>query len=139
MAQTPSFKQHNYSKGDHMKVFHLLLVALFTCTLGLSAISGTVNATSAEPDKKEVISQTDTEKTTKTAKKAKKEIPHDVNINTADKELLTQLPGIGPKTADTILQYRQDNGQFKSIDELTKVKGIGNKTLAKLKPYLQNL
>jgi competence protein ComEA len=125
-----------------MKVFHLLLVALFTCTLGLSALSGTVNATSAEPDKKEVISQTDTEKitkSTKTAKKAKKEIPHDVNINTADKELLTQLPGIGPVTADTIIKYRKDNGQFKSIDELTKVKGIGSKTLVKLKPYLQNL
>jgi competence protein ComEA len=62
-----------------------------------------------------------------------------VNINTADKALLTQLPGIGPKTADIILQYRQDNGQFKSIDELTKVKGIGDKSLAKLKPYLQTL
>jgi len=122
-----------------MKVFHLLLVALFTCTLGLSVLSETTYAASTASDKKEVISQTDTAKTAKTTKKAKKEIPHDVNINTADKALLTQLPGIGPKTADTILKYRQDNGQFKSIDELTKVKGIGDKSLAKLKPYLQTL
>jgi comEA protein len=110
-----------------MKVVHLLLIALFTCTLGLSALSGNTYAASV---KKEVTVQT---------VKAHKEIPHDVNINTADKELLTQLPGIGPVTAETILQYRKDNGQFKSIDELTKVKGIGDKTLAKLKPYLYKL
>jgi competence protein ComEA len=118
-----------------MKVFHLLLVAIFTCTLGLSVLSGNTYAA----DKNEVISSTDTEKSAKTAKKAKKEIPHDVNINTADKDLLTQLPGIGPVTADIIIQYRKDNGQFGSIDELTKVKGIGNKTLEKLKPYLYKL
>lgn len=117
-----------------MKVAHLLLIAIFTCTLGLSALSG--NTYAAE---KEVISSTDTEKNAKTAKKAKKEIPRDVNINTADKDLLTQLPGIGPVTADIIIQYRKDNGQFGSIEELTKVKGIGNKTLEKLKPYLYKL
>ena len=118
-----------------MKVVHLLLVAIFTCTLGLSVLPGNTYAA----DKKEVISSTDTEKSAKTAKSAKKEVPHDVNINTADKDLLTQLPGIGPVTADIIIQYRKDNGQFNSIDELTKVKGIGNKTLEKLKPYLYKL
>lgn len=119
-----------------MKVVHLLLIAIFTCTLGLSVLTGNSNAAS---DKKEVISSTDTAKSTKAAKGAKKEIPHDVNINTADKELLTRLPGIGPVTADIIIKYRKDNGQFGSIDELTKVKGIGNKTLEKLKPYLYKL
>ncbi len=116
-----------------MKVVHLLLIAIFTCTIGLSAMSENANAAS---DKKEAISSTDNAKSAKAAKSAKKEIPHDVNINTADKDLLTQLPGIGPVTADIIIQYRKDNGQFSSIDELTKVKGIGNKTLEKLKPYL---
>lgn len=119
-----------------MKVFNLLLIAIFTCTLGLSALSGNSVAAS---DKKEVITSTDTAKSVKAAKSAKKEIPHDVNINTADKDLLTQLPGIGPVTADIIIQYRKDNGKFSSIDELTKVKGIGNKTLEKLKPYLLKL
>jgi len=116
-----------------MKVVHLLLIAIFTCTLGLSVSSGNSNAASSH---KEVISSTDNVKSAKAAKSAKKEIPHDVNINTADKDLLTQLPGIGPVTADIIIQYRKDNGQFGSIDELTKIKGIGNKTLEKLKPYL---
>ena len=70
---------------------------------------------------------------------AKKQIPYEVNINTADRELLTQLPGIGPVTAEKIVEFRQTNGKFKSIDELTSVKGIGDKTLVKLKPYLYKL
>ena len=110
-----------------MKVFHLLLVALFACTLSLSPLSEESYAASA---KKEVTSSTDT---------AKKQIAQEVNINTADQEMLTQLPGIGPVTAGKIVDYRKANGKFKSIDELTSVKGIGDKTLAKLKPYLYKI
>ncbi len=128
--------QQKYAKGDPMKFFHLLLVALFTCTLGLATFADNGFAAS---DTKAGAAVTDTANTAKTAASAKKEIPHDVNINTADKELLVQIPGIGPVTADSILQYRQDNGQFKSLDELTKVKGIGDKSLAKFKPYLQEI
>lgn len=119
-----------------MKNFHLLLVALFICTLGLATLADNGFAAS---DTKAGTAVSDTVNTAKTAASAKKEIPHDVNINTADKELLTQIPGIGPVTADSILQYRKDNGQFKSLDELTKVKGIGDKSLAKFKPYLQTI
>jgi len=118
-----------------MKAVKLLIITLFVCTFGLLTVSGTTYAAST---KKEVAASTDTAKMTK-ADTGKKEIPHDVNINTADKALLVQLPGIGPVTADTIIKYRQTNGQFKSIEELTKVKGIGDKTLAKLKPYLLHL
>lgn len=122
-----------------MKIAYLLLVAVFACTLSLSSMSVEASAAS----KAGVTATTDTTKNAtnqkKNVSKVKKEIPHDVNINTADKQLLTQLPGIGPVTADTILKYRKDNGEFKSIDELTKVKGIGDKTLAKLKPYLFKL
>jgi comEA protein len=118
-----------------MRIFHLLLVALFTCTFSLSVLSG-VDAASI---KKEATASIDTAEVAKTVKAGTKEIPHDVNINTADKKLLMQLPGIGPVTADAIIKYRNTNGKFKSVDELTKVKGIGSKTLAKLKPYLQKL
>lgn len=118
-----------------MKLVHLLLIALVACTFSLSTLSNTFAASAA----KEVTAPTDKTTITKTAKDATKQIPHDVNINTADKKLLTQLPGIGPVTADSILQYRKANGEFKSIDELTKVKGIGDKTLAKLKPYLNKI
>ena len=57
-----------------------------------------------------------------------------VNINTADVEELTTLPGIGPAKAEAIVQYRNDKGQFKKIEDLTGVKGIGDKIVDKIKP-----
>jgi competence protein ComEA len=59
-----------------------------------------------------------------------------VNINTATAEQLAALPGIGPKTAERILEYRQKNGSFKKIEELMNVKGIGEKSFLKLKPRI---
>ncbi len=56
-----------------------------------------------------------------------------VNINTADSETLQQLPGIGPATADKIINYRNENGAFQSIEEITDVSGIGEKTFTKFK------
>ena len=60
-----------------------------------------------------------------------------ININEADIETLSELPGIGPKKAKTIFDYREQIVEFKSLIELTKVKGIGKKTLSKLLPYLE--
>lgn len=59
-----------------------------------------------------------------------------VNINTADKEALSSLPGIGPSIADRIVQYREENGPFKNKDEITKVKGIGDKTFQKIRDLI---
>ncbi|MDR3162775.1 MAG: helix-hairpin-helix domain-containing protein [Helicobacteraceae bacterium] len=56
-----------------------------------------------------------------------------VNINTATSEELTALKGIGDTKAAAIVKWREENGGFKSIDELTQVKGIGKKTLESLK------
>jgi competence protein ComEA len=55
-----------------------------------------------------------------------------VDINTADAVTLDKsLKGIGPKTAQAIVDYRAKNGPFKSVDELTKVKGVGKATIDK--------
>lgn len=56
-----------------------------------------------------------------------------VNINTASKEELDVLPGIGPVKAQAIVDYRKANGPFKSVDDLKKVNGIGDATFDKLK------
>ncbi|WEV60223.1 helix-hairpin-helix domain-containing protein [Streptococcaceae bacterium ESL0729] len=56
-----------------------------------------------------------------------------VNINTADLAELQTLPGVGLKKAQDILSYRQENGNFKSADDLKKVGGFGSKSLEKLK------
>ncbi len=55
-----------------------------------------------------------------------------ISINEADLEKLQMVPGIGPKTAEAILHYRQENGPFMRIEDLLEVKGIGEKKLEKM-------
>lgn len=58
-----------------------------------------------------------------------------VNINTANAAQLTQLPGVGPAIAQKIIDYRTANGSFTSVDDLTKVPGIGAAKLAQIKSH----
>lgn len=59
-----------------------------------------------------------------------------VSINTASREELMSVPGIGEGKADKILAYREQNGSFQSLEDLMKISGIKQKTFDKLKEYL---
>jgi len=59
-----------------------------------------------------------------------------ININTATKEELLTLPKIGPVTAERIIRFREDFGQFQSLEDILKVKGIGPKTFDRIKPFI---
>ncbi|MCC7328489.1 MAG: helix-hairpin-helix domain-containing protein [Burkholderiales bacterium] len=59
-----------------------------------------------------------------------------VNINTATKDELVALPGIGPAKAQAIIDHRTQNGPFRTVDDLKSVKGIGAKRLEALRPDL---
>lgn len=56
-----------------------------------------------------------------------------VNLNTATQAELESVKGIGPVKAQAIIDYRKQNGNFKSVDDLDNVKGFGDKSVAKLK------
>ena len=67
---------------------------------------------------------------------SKKPPAHPVNINSASSAQLQQVPGIGPATADKILQMRKSYGAFKSVDDLLAIRGLGPKRLEKMRKYL---
>lgn len=55
-----------------------------------------------------------------------------INLNDASLEQLQMLDGVGPSTASAIIEYREENGGFASVDELKSVKGIGDKKMQSL-------
>ncbi len=75
----------------------------------------------------------DAQKTVETAIEGK------IDLNSAHEEQLITLPGIGPKMAANIIDYRKKNGPFKTAEDLLNVKGIGPKVLEKLKPHIEIL
>ena len=59
-----------------------------------------------------------------------------VNLNTATAEQLATIPGVGPRMAERIIDYRQKNGGFKKIEDLMNVSGVGEKSFLKMKPLI---
>ena len=59
-----------------------------------------------------------------------------ININTADSLKLQEIPGVGPTTAQKIIDYRQNYGKFKSKEDIVNVSGIGEKTYENIKDYI---
>ena len=98
-----------------MKGFQIALTLL---TLALSGLSFAVES-SPEP--------------APASAEASATMPDRVNLNTADVDQLQSLKGVGPKTAESIIQWRDANGPFTSGEQLLVVKGVGEKTLAGLR------
>ena len=117
---------HETVPGETVVVLREVLV-----TLPPETVMPTVPSTEP-PVRSEPAKQTETKKSSGSTEK---KVTFPVNINTASKKELDALPGIGEVLAQRIIDYRSANGPFSTVDELTKVKGIGEKTLAKLKPY----
>ena len=86
----------------------------------------------AQPDK--VITYTVNNSAVSTV--SQESLSEKVNINTADKERLTSLKGIGESKAEAIISYREANGPFGDITELMKVDGIGQKTFENIKDMI---
>lgn len=60
-----------------------------------------------------------------------------IDLNTATAEQLDSIPGVGPVTAQRILDHRRSIGRFTSVDQLLDVSGIGAKTLTKIRPWVR--
>ncbi|CEP35540.1 ComEA family DNA-binding protein [Halomonas sp. AOP13-D3-9] len=56
-----------------------------------------------------------------------------INVNTADAELLAELPGIGPSRAEALIEEREANGAFESVEDLERVSGIGPATVDRMR------
>ena len=105
-----------------MKAKNLVLVILCTIFVAISANYGL----SAEPPAGAVpVAADGVEEAGAEAGK--------IDLNQADAEMLTALPGVGPKTAQKIADYREANGPFRSVDDLLNVKGIGPAKLEKVR------
>lgn len=113
---------------NKVSVLLAVVTALFVgFTLGLfvgrNTGSGTV--TLAVPAQMQTAPTTAATAAAETVPKETVSFP--VNINTADADTLTALPGIGQVLAERIVAYRRQNGSFRAIEEITKVEGIGEK------------
>lgn len=108
-----------------MKKYHVAILSLLMA-LGMPAVAVELQPTSGG----------DTLKTASAEQAEAVAADERVNLNTADMTELEQLHGVGPKTAQAIIDFRDAQGEFTSPDQLLAIKGIGEKTLAKMRDQI---
>ena len=117
-----------------------LITTLFTLTLLVTSPNLLASSTTDKPSNSDKMQKDIKISKEKLSKKTKKKTLKysSVNINSAnEKELMLSLKGIGKKKAKAIIDYRKKHGQFKTVEDLTKVKGIGEKLIEKNKQRIR--
>ena len=119
-----------------MKMIFTQLTVCAAALLSLTTLSFAQTQTTEKASPKAAVMATKkAPKATKTTKTTKVEAVV-VSLNKATAKELESLPGIGPAIAERIVAYRTEQGKFSELSELMKVKGIGEKKLAQLRPHL---
>ncbi|MCS7150875.1 MAG: helix-hairpin-helix domain-containing protein [Endomicrobia bacterium] len=124
---------------DYSYLVHSILGGQHLVSLGLSFNTKEEKFVEELPRRRRTVRRTEqpAEMEVTPRRTTKKQPPaKPININAATVEELTQLPGIGPSTAQKIVEYRQQIGKFTSIDQLLDVPRIGRVTLERIKPYI---
>jgi competence protein ComEA len=136
------FPMKTHSRSNILFTFlSSVTVIAVTSVLSVLLLVNTASAGSAE-DKNSVITKADqTTQNISIAAASQTDVESSkvsgVNINNADAQMLTDgLKGVGPKKAEAIIQWRERNGGFNSLEQLLEVKGIGEKTLQDNRPNM---
>ena len=130
------FSQKEYQKLNKENNYEICYVNSFDIS---SCLKNGFSVIVTDKDQATTINNLETTESTETSKNSQSspKVPTIVNINTASKDTLMTLNGIGEAKATAIIEYRKTNGNFKNIEEIKNVKGIGDAIYAKIKQYLK--